>query len=82
MGSNKLYRLDEYVKLMEECIGRKAKCNYKEFHKADVKATWTDIEKAKKLLDWRSQVSLEEGIKRTVQWTQENWEWVKNIKIS
>jgi len=70
LGSNKPYRLDESIKLMEEYIGRKAKCNYKEFHKADVKATWADIEKAKKLLDWRSQVSLEEGIKRTVQRTK------------
>ena len=39
LGSNKPYRLDESIKLMEECIGRKGKCNYREFDKADVKAT-------------------------------------------
>jgi len=48
LGSNKPNRLDESMKLMEERFGRKAKCNYREFLKADVKATWTDIEKAKK----------------------------------
>ena len=81
LGGNKPYRLNESIKLMEKYIGRKAKCNYKEFQKADMKATWADIDKAKKLLDWQPKVSLEEGIKRTVIWTKDNWEWVQNIKM-
>jgi len=81
LGGNKLYRLNESIKLMEKYIVRKAKCNYEEFQKADMKATWADIEKAKKLLIWEPKVSLEEGIKRTVDWTKDNWEWVKKIKI-
>ncbi|RLC34498.1 MAG: nucleotide sugar epimerase [Candidatus Nealsonbacteria bacterium] len=80
LGGNKPYRLNESIRLMEKYTGRKAKCNYKEFQKADMKATWADIDKAKKLLDWQPQVSLEEGIKRTVEWTKDNWEWVKMIK--
>jgi len=81
LGGNKPYRLNESIRLMEKYIGRKAKCNYKEFQKADMKATWADIDKAKKLLDWQPEVSLKEGIKRTVQWTKDNWEWAKDIKI-
>ncbi len=46
-----------------------------------MQATWADIDKARGLLDWRPQVSLEEGIKRTVEWTKNNWEWVQKIKI-
>ena len=46
-----------------------------------MKATWADIVKAKKLLDWQPQVSLEEGIKRTVEWTKDNWSWVQNIYL-
>jgi nucleoside-diphosphate-sugar epimerase len=67
---------------MEKYIGRESKCNYREFQKADMKATWADIEKAKKLLDWYPKVSLEEGIKRTVEWTKDNWKWVKNIEAN
>ena len=81
LGGNKPYRLNESIKLMEKYIRKEAKCNYKEFYKADMKATWADIDKAKRLLDWQPQVSLEEGIKRTVQWTKDNWEWVKDINI-
>ena len=81
LGGNKPYRLNESIKLMEKYIRKEAKCNYKEFYKADMKATWADIDKAKRLLNWQPQVSLEEGIKRTVEWTKDNWEWVKDINI-
>jgi len=81
LGSNKPYRLNESIRLMEKYTGRKAKCNYKEFQKADMKATRADIGKARKLLGWQPQVSLEEGIKRTVGWTIDNWDWVRKIKI-
>ena len=81
LGSNKPYGFNESIKLMEKYIGREDKCNYKEFHKADMRATWANIDKAKKLLKWQPIISLEEGIKRTVRWTKDNWEWVKDIKI-
>jgi len=81
LGGNKPYRLNESIRLMEKYTGRKAKCNYKEFQKADMKATWADIGKAKKLLEWQPKVSLEEGIKRTAEWTKDNWDWVQKINI-
>ena len=81
LGNNHPYRLSESIKLMEKYIGREAKCNYKEFHKADMKATWADINKAKKMLNWHPKVSLEEGIKKTVEWTRKNWRLVSNIKL-
>ncbi len=81
LGVNKPYRLNESIKLMEKYIGRKAKCNYKEFQKADMKATWADISKAKELLNWQPEINLEEGIKRTVKWTEDNWEWICKLKI-
>jgi nucleoside-diphosphate-sugar epimerase len=46
-----------------------------------MKTIWADIKKAQKLLNWQPQVNLEEGIKRTVEWTENNWEWVQKIKI-
>lgn len=82
LGSNKHYMLNESIRLMEKYIGREARYNYKKFHNADMKATWADIEKANKILDWQPRVSLEEGIKRTVQWTKYNWEWIKKIEVN
>lgn len=81
LGNSYPYRLSETIKLMEKYIGKNAELKYEDFHKADMKSTWADIKKAKDLLGWQPRVSLEEGIKRTVQWTKENWDWVKEMKI-
>jgi len=72
LGNNNPDKLSTAIKLIEKYVGKKARFEYKEFHKADMKATWADIGKAKKLLDWQTKVSLEEGIKRTVEWTKNN----------
>jgi len=82
LGNNNPDKLSTAIQLIEKYGGKKACFEYKEFHKADMKATWADIGKARKLLGWQPQVSLEEGIKRTVAWTKDNWAWVQNIKIN
>ena len=81
LGNNHLHKLSEAIKLIEKYTEREAFFKYKEFHKADMKATWANIDKANKYLDWQPEIDLEEGIKRTVQWSKDNWEWIKGIKI-
>ena len=81
LGNNCPHGLSVAINLIEKYTGKKAKFEYKEFHKADMKATWADIYKAKKLLGWQPRVSLEKGIKETVEWTKDNWSWVKDIKL-
>ena len=81
LGNNHPHKLSAAIKLIEKYSERKACFRYKEFHKADIKATWADISKADKLLDWQPQINLEEGIKLTVEWAKRNWEWVTEIKL-
>jgi nucleoside-diphosphate-sugar epimerase len=80
LGNNHPCPLSEVINLIEKYVGKKALLQYKEFHKVDMKITWADINKAQKLLGWQPQVSLEEGIKRAVEWTKNNWELVHKIK--
>ncbi len=49
-------------------------------HPADVQATWADVGRARQLLDWRPEVSVEEGIRRCVDWYRDNREWAKDIR--
>jgi len=81
LGNNHPYKISEVIKFMEKSLGKKANFDYKEFHKADMQATRADISKAQELLNWRPQVSLEEGINKTIEWTEDNWQWVRKIKI-
>ena len=81
LGNNRPHRLSYMIELIEKFTGRKANIEYGEFHKADMKDTWADITKAEKLLGWKPTVSLEEGIEKTVRWFEENWDWVKDVKV-
>lgn len=81
LGNNCPHRLSGAINLIEKYTGKKAKFEYKEFHKADMRATWADINKAKNLLDWQPRIDLGEGIKKTVEWAKDNWSWVKDIKL-
>ena len=43
--------------------------------------TQADISKAKRLLQWEPQVSLYDGIKKTVEWHKTNRTWLNDLKI-
>ncbi len=73
--------LIKIIEILETLIGKKARIEYKEFHKADLKVTKAEVEKAKKLLNWEPVISIEEGLKRTVNWAMENIELIKEIKV-
>jgi len=81
LGNNSPNKLSYMLSLVEKIIGKKAKIVYKPFHKADLKDTWANVDKAKKLLDWKPNISLEDGIQKTISWFYNNWEWLKDIKI-
>jgi len=81
LGNNKPHSLLEMISLLERFTGKKAKIENREFHKADMKATWADITKAKELLGWQPKTSLEEGIEKTVDWFKKNWHWLKEVKL-
>jgi len=68
LGGSEPHGLMEMVGFIEKYLGKKARIINKEFHKADMLATWADTVRAKTLLDWTPAVALEEGIRRTVEW--------------
>jgi nucleoside-diphosphate-sugar epimerase len=81
LGNSNPHQLNEVIKIIEENLNKKAKIVYAPFHKADIKETYADITKAKKLLNWTPKIDIREGIERTVKWYIENREWVKDIVL-
>lgn len=65
-GGQNPISIQTIIGTLEKHIGKKAVIKNLEFHKADIKETWADISKAEKLLGWKPQISIEEGLKRTV----------------
>jgi UDP-glucuronate 4-epimerase len=61
-------------------VSRKALINRLPSSPADMKETWADISKAKRLLGWAPQVSSKDGFRRAVEWHVQNREWLKAVK--
>lgn len=69
------------IKMIEKRLNKKGNFEYESFPKTDIKETWADIKKAKKLIDWTPKITLEEGLDRTIDWYLKNKSWLKEIKI-
>ena len=80
-GGRNPVSLNTIIAKLEELLGKKAKIDHKPFHVADLMETWADISKAKRLLGWEPQVSLDEGLEKTVQWYMENQHWLKEVQV-
>ena len=66
-GGQNPISLQTIIGNLEKLIGKKAVIKNFDFHKADVKETWADISKAERILGWKPGVTIEEGLKRTVE---------------
>ena len=80
-GGKNPISLKEIIKKIEKLLGKKANIQYLRPNKADMKETWADISKAKKLLDWKPEIDIDKGLKRTVKWYLENKNWLKDISL-
>jgi UDP-glucuronate 4-epimerase len=81
LGGSRPHSLSSMIGLMEAHLGKKAHVKYLPPQKADMQATWADISKAARVLDWKPKVSLDEGIKLTVDWHIANREWLRDLQI-
>lgn len=79
LGNDRPVALNSVIHLIEEETGRPARIRYQERHPADPLVTWADIGHARELLGWSPVIGIEEGIRRTVAWYQENREWARDL---
>lgn len=68
IGNPNEMTLSELAKAVIKLTGSKSKIVYKPLPVDDPKVRRPDITRAKKLLGWRHEVGLEEGLLRTISW--------------
>jgi UDP-glucuronate 4-epimerase len=81
LGGDRPVELSAVIAKIEELVGRRATIERRPVHPADVPATWADIGKAKRLLDWSPQVPIEEGLARCVSWYQQERNTMRAIDL-
>lgn len=72
LGRGEPVRLGDFVDYMESLAGQKARLRPAPKLAADVVHTYADIGKARTLLDYNPQISVEEGVTRFWEWYREN----------
>lgn len=68
LGNSQPVKLSELVRLLECATGKKAVLQQEALQQGDVPLTWADISKAGRLLDYRPQTTIEQGLKKFVEW--------------
>ncbi len=81
LGGSKTVEVRELITLIEKNLGKKALIEYLPPVPGDVPITSADTSKAERLLGFRPQVGIEEGIRRYVKWFLERVEEEKKEKI-
>jgi len=74
LGSGKSIKIRDLVFLMAKLVGKKVKIEQDKtrFRPYDVECLLCDNRKAKKILGWAPQVTMEEGLKKTINWIVNN----------
>jgi len=81
LGGDRPVRLSAVIDEIAELVGREPVIEHRAAHPADVLATWADIQKARDLLAWSPEVTVEEGLRRSVQWYRENREAMLPVEL-
>lgn len=68
LGESHPIKLIELIKIIEKVLNKKTKIKFKNEIKYEMKITYADVSKAKKLLDYTPIVSIKEGIEKFYKW--------------
>lgn len=80
-GGQNPISVNAMIEKLEKLLGKKAKVENLPFNNADMKETWADISKAKKLLDWEPKIGFDEGLELCVKSFKENYEVESKVEL-
>ncbi len=82
LGGHEQVSLLELIQGIEERIESRASIEFREAHPADLRQSWADVEKAKRILDWEPKVSFDEGLDSELAWYQSERAWACEVDTS
>lgn len=80
-GGNNPISINKMIELLSASLGKAPRVKNHPMSLADMKETWANIDKAKRLLDWEPQISFEEGIESCIKHFKNNLDFYKKIKL-
>ena len=71
IGNNEPVELMHYIEVLEDCLGKKAEMNMLPLQAGDVPATYADVQDLIRDVDYKPDMSVEQGIANFVAWYRE-----------
>ncbi len=68
IGNHQSVELMRYIEVLEQCLGRKAEKRFLPLQPGDVPETCADVEDLAREIGYRPKTSVEEGVRRFVEW--------------
>lgn len=68
IGNSRSEDLEEFVSIIEECLGKKAKRNHLPMQPGDVKETYADVSRINELYGYEPTTTIREGIPQFIDW--------------
>ncbi len=82
LGNNTPIKINKLINIIETKLNRKARIINSDLPPEDMKITYANIEKAKKILNWKPEIKIEDGIDITIKWYIKNQNWLEKIKLN
>lgn len=68
IGNNRPVKLIDFIEIIENCIGKKAKIDLTEMQPGDVESTFANIDAIQNYVDFKPETNVEKGIENFVSW--------------
>ncbi len=79
LGNDSPVVLMDFIRLIEEKLGKKAELVFQPRHLGDVTRTWADISRAREELGWKPEASLSDGLDCSIEWYLRNRSWASRV---
>ena len=68
IGANNVVQLLDFIRVLEDCIGKRASLNMLPMQSGDVKATFANVDALQEAVGYKPSTSIETGLQRFVDW--------------
>ncbi len=79
LGGHEVIKINDLIRMLESLTDLKANVEYHPAHPADMSTNWADVSKAQKLLDWKPEIGLKQGVANLVAWYHLERSWASEI---
>jgi nucleoside-diphosphate-sugar epimerase len=82
LGGHEVISMNALIAMMEAATGKKAIVERHPANPGELLTNQADVNKARAVLGWEPQVGLQEGVRRLLEWYQQERGWAKEIALA